>query len=162
MPGALFLTDSGFITLGSCSDSPSLGPEDYLFRGLLANFTVFSRPLSRDAIRNLTLNWKLQNSNDSPELSESTLVASSNGKFVSYDKDSRWETFGSPFLVDPQFGDCALSVTLSVAAAKVSQNEDEITNTDNSIYSLGNLKTLTVSDKVLEFLNPCKLFTVVA
>lgn len=161
-----------YMTIGSCSHStegPS--PEDFLFSGMISNFTLFMSALDASAVRAIAKEWVVPIGASvavvEPSLqllsSECLSCDSSDSKHkVQHRKDdspidassefssirSNWRVFGSLVsTVDPQFGDCVLSVMLSVAQAKV-----DLGNAGAKI-KLGNLFNMTDESQVCKILH---------
>lgn len=147
-----------YMTIGSCSHrDQGLMPEDYLFSGLISNFTLYNFVLGENSIRALVQNWELHERRNAvftePAIVNSKGFGSTNHKHLVQGIhhlsptraliSSEWTIWGvGATAVDPKFGDCVLSVMLTVAQTKLNLGVDV------AVPLLGSLSSMTDNSEV--------------
>jgi hypothetical protein len=109
--------------------------------------TVFDTMLDATHYQQLVKHWVFEGNNFPVPLYKEPQVLSIIPKdtkprvvLANFVKEESWSLFGKPELAEPRFGDCVLSVMLSVASAKLSTHSETI--------NLGLLENITDSNPV--------------
>jgi hypothetical protein len=153
-----------FLTLGSCSGSSAeLTPEDFLFSGMISNFTMYMSALSEENIRKIAQQWVVV---EGAALLFSEPALRSEGGPVGYAAgsgadtparvNSTWHVMGTGAVTaDPLHGDAALSMLLTVAEIKTkgsssSNSSSSSSSSDEADVSrrLGSMMAMTGDSEV--------------